>query len=204
MPASLLGCGAVAPGRGGGKHVKRLALALVPLFVAGAALADTGFQFAVPGANLPRDPNVRGVRISLLAGSNQSVRGLDFGILSLSETSRAAGVAFVAGVHHVKQEMSGAAAFSLVNYHGGHDSGMNGAFINLVNDTSGAFNLGFVTYAEGTTLVDLGGINVSQGSRVQIGFLNITKRLKTFQFGFLNFAQNGFLPIFPIFNFPKN
>ena len=182
--------------------MKRLVFALVPLFVAGAALADTGFQFAVPNLNLPRDPNVKGVRISLLHGENQSVRGLDFGVLSLSETSRASGVAFIGGVHYVKQGMSNGAAFSLVNYHTGRDSGMNGGFINVLNDTSDAFNVGFVTYAEGATMVDLGGINISRSSTVQIGFLNMTDRLKSFQFGFLNMADNGFLPIFPVFNFP--
>jgi hypothetical protein len=181
--------------------VKRFVLALVPLFVAGAALADTPFQLAVPNANVPRDPHVRGVRLSFLHGENQSTRGVDFGVLSLSETSRASGVAFIAGVHQVNQ-MAGGAAFSLVNYHTGRDSGMNGAFINVLTDTRRAFNLGFVTYVEGPTLVDLGGINISRSSTVQIGFLNMTDRLESFQFGFLNMADNGFLPIFPVFNFP--
>ena len=184
--------------------MKRLAFALVPLFLAGAALAETGFQFALPNLNLPSDPNVKGVRLSLLHGENQSTRGVDFGILSLSETSRASGVAFIGGVHYVKQGMSRGAAFSLVNYHTGHDSGMNGGFINVLQDTTDAFNLGFITYAEGATLVDLGGINISRSSTVQIGFLNVTDRLKSFQFGFLNMADNGFLPIFPVFNFPAN
>jgi hypothetical protein len=182
--------------------MRRLLLALVPLFVAGAALADTGFQFAAPRLNAPPDPDVSGVRFSVLHGKNQSVRGLDLGLLSLSETSHASGVAFIGGVHYVKQAMSGGAAFSLVNYHTGHDSGMNGAFVNVLNDTSRAFNLGFITYAEGATLVDLGGINVSQSSTAQIGFVNITRRLGSFQFGFVNVAENGFLPVFPVFNFP--
>jgi hypothetical protein len=61
--------------------------------------------------------------------------------------------------------------------------------------------VGFITYADGATLVDLGGINISQKSAVQIGFLNMTDRIESFQFGFLNMADNGFLPIFPVFNF---
>ena len=36
---------------------------------------------------------------------------------------------------------------------------------------------------------------------VQLGFINITNEIKGFQFGFVNIAKNGFLPIFPIFNF---
>jgi hypothetical protein len=182
--------------------VIRLVFALAPLFVASMAVADTGFQFAAPNVNVPSDPNVTGVRLSFLHGQNQSVRGLDFGILSLSETSHASGVAFIGGVHYVKQEMSSGVAFSLVNYHTGRDSGVNGAFVNVLNDTSGAFNVGFITYAEGATLVDLGGINISRSSAAQIGFINITDRIKGFQFGFLNLADNGFLPIFPVFNFP--
>jgi hypothetical protein len=170
--------------------------------VAGAALADTGFQLALPNLNVPRDPNVRGMRFAFLHGENQSTRGLDLGILSYSSTSRASGAAFICGVHHVKEAMSKGASFSLVNYHMGRDSGVNAAFVNVLNDTSGAFNLGFITYAEGPTLVDLGGINVSKSSTVQLGFLNMTDRIKSFQFGFLNVADNGFLPIFPIFNFP--
>jgi hypothetical protein len=186
------------------ERVKRLWLALAPLVVAGAAFAETGFQFAVPEVNLPSDPNVRGVRLSLLHGENQSTRGVDFGILSYSETSRASGVAFIAGVHHVKQAMSNGAAFSLVNYHEGSDSGLNWAFVNVLKDASHAFDLGFVTYTEGPTLIDLGGINISRRSTVQIGFLNMTDHLTSFQFGFLNMADNGFLPIFPVFNFPKS
>jgi hypothetical protein len=86
--------------------VKRLALLLVPLLFAGAAVAETGFQFAVPNFNAPSDPNVRGLRFSFLHGKNRSMRGVDFGLLSMSETSRASGVAFVACVHKVSEEMS--------------------------------------------------------------------------------------------------
>jgi hypothetical protein len=181
--------------------MKRLVFALVPLFVASAAPAETGFQFAVPNLNAPRDPDVRGVRLAFLHGKNQSMRGLDLGILSFSETSRASGVALICGVHHVKQEMSKGAVFSLVNYHTSRDSGFNGAFVNVMSDTSKAFNMGFVNYVEGPAMLDLGGVNVSQSSGAQIGFINMTDRIKTFQFGFLNMADNGFLPIFPVFNF---
>jgi hypothetical protein len=64
--------------------------------------------------------------------------------------------------------------------------------------------VGFITYADGATMLDLGGINISRRSTVQIGFLNMTDRIESFQFGFLNMAENGFLPIFPIFNFPAD
>jgi hypothetical protein len=51
--------------------------------------------------------------------------------------------------------------------------------------------------------VDLGGLNMSESSTAQIGFINITKEIKSFQIGFINMAENGFFPIFPFVNFPK-
>ena len=64
-------------------------------------------------------------------------------------------------------------------------------------------NIGFVQIADVESLLDIGGLNVSERSAVQLGFINVTDELKGFQFGFLNIASNGFLPFFPIFNFPK-
>jgi hypothetical protein len=64
--------------------------------------------------------------------------------------------------------------------------------------------VGFVNIADGATMVDVGGLNVSNRSTAQVGFINVTKQITGFQFGFLNIAENGFLPVFPIFNFPKN
>jgi hypothetical protein len=183
--------------------VKIAILSICVCLSANVAFAETAFQFAAPSLNAPGDPDVNGMRFSVIHGKNQSMRGLDLGLLSVSETSRMSGLALVAGVSRVTEEMSSGVAFSLVNYHTGRDSGMNGAFINVLGDASGAFNTGFVIIAD-QTLADLGGVNVSKSSTVQIGFVNITKEIKSFQFGFINMAENGFLPFFPIFNFPKN
>ena len=171
------------------------------LFLAHVAFAETGFQFAAPGFNAPKDPEVSGMRFAVAYGKNQSTSGLDLGLLCMNETSRMSGLALVAGVHKVTGEMSSGAAFSLMNFHTGRDSGVNGAFINVLNEAGGAFNTGFIIVAKGATLADLGGVNISKSSKVQIGFLNITQELGIFQFGFLNMAKNGFLPVFPIFNF---
>lgn len=180
------------------------AVALGLVLLANAAFAEAAFQFAAPGGlQVPKSPDVNGMRLSVIHGKNQSMSGLDLGLLSMSETSRFSGLALVAGISRVTGTMDSGAAFSLVNWHSGNDSGVNGAFINLLNNTEGAFNTGFVIIAEGTTGVDLGGFNMSRRSTVQIGFLNVTDEIKSFQFGFLNMAKNGFLPMFPVFNFPK-
>ena len=180
---------------------KILAFALAALF-AGAAHADAPFQFAAPNLRAPNDPDVSGLRFSVIHGRNQSVRGADFGMLSLSETGRMTGVAFIGGVHRLHGDMDGGATFSVVNHHSGTDSGLNHAFVNLLQDPRHALNVSFFNLVRGESLVDLGGVNVSKTSAAQIGFVNVTDRIETFQFGFLNMADNGFLPIFPVFNFP--
>lgn len=185
------------------RAVVNVTLTLGLILFANQAYAQAAFQFAAPGVRVPDSPTVHGLRFSVIHGKNQGQHGLDLGLLSMSETSNFSGLALICGISRVTRETSGGAAFSLVNWHSSRDSGMNGAFINILNDTEGAFNLGFVTVADGGTAVDLGGFNMSRSSTAQIGFVNVTDKIKTFQFGFLNIAKNGFLPVFPIFNFPK-
>ncbi len=183
--------------------MKRMILCVFLLLYANMASAETFFQFSAPNHQSPEDPDVNGVRLSILHGKNQSVRGLDVGLLSLSETSNLSGVSLVLGIGKVTGEMSDGLAISLINLHTGRDTGINAAFINRVNSVESGLNFGFVNIADGTTMVDVGGLNVSSRSTAQVGFINITKEITGFQFGFVNIAKNGFLPVFPIFNFPK-
>jgi len=173
------------------------------LMLAGAAMAVTPVQFSAPNLRAPDDASVDGVRLSVIHGKNENVRGFDLGVLSLSETSNLSGFSAVFGVGKVNGDMNGCAA-SLVNVHSGSDDGVNAAFVNRVNDLKHGVNVGFVNVADGYTQVDVGGLNVSDASSVQLGFLNVTGRITGIQLGFLNVAENGFLPIFPFFNFPKN
>ena len=184
--------------------MKRTILGFVFLVSANLASAETPFQFSAPNHQSPKDPNVNGVRLSILHGKNQSVRGLDLGLLSLSETSNLSGAGLVLGMGKVTREMSGGAAISLINVHTGSDTGLNAAFVNRIHVAEHAVDFGFVNIADATTLVDVGGLNVSNRSTVQLGFINVTKKITGVQIGFVNVAENGFLPMFPIFNFPKN
>lgn len=172
------------------------------LLLASSAAGEAPFQFAAPNLRAPDDPEVSGLRFSVIHGENRSTRGVDFGVLSMSETDRMSGAAFIGGVHRLHGDMTGGVTFSVVNLHSGRDTGMNHGFVNLLADPEEALNVAFVNFASGSTLVDLGGVNVSETSKAQIGFVNVTSRIEAFQFGFLNMAGNGFLPIFPVFNFP--
>ena len=181
-----------------------LLLALACTTLTTSAWAETGAQFAAPGIRAPKDPDVNGVRFSILHGKNNTMHGLDLGLLSLSETGTFSGVGFVLGIGKVNGNMTGGAHFSLVNMHAGKDSGLNAAFINLVNNADNAVDFGFVNIAKGTTMLDIGGLNLTKRSTAQLGFINVTDEITGFQLGFINIAKNGFLPIFPFFNFPVN
>jgi hypothetical protein len=183
--------------------MKRVILALALLIHANLAFAEVPVQLSVPNGRAPDDPNVNGIRISLFHGRNESVRGVDLGLLSVSETRNLSGLGLVAGMGKVTGDMTGGAAISLINIHDGRDAGLNAAFINRLGSPEKAVNIGFVQIADGETLLDIGGVNVSDRSTVQLGFVNVTDEITGFQFGFVNIASNGFLPFFPIFNFPK-
>lgn len=182
----------------------RLILCLLLLVSPSISSGETPFQFAAPNHRSPQDPDVNGLRFSIFHGENESVRGLDLGLLSLSETANLSGLGLVFGIGKLNGDMSGGAAVSLVNVHSGNDTGLNAAFINKIHSAENGVDVGFVNIADGTTLVDLGGLNISNRSTAQVGFVNVTQKITGFQIGFLNLAKNGFLPVFPIFNFPKD
>jgi hypothetical protein len=182
--------------------MRSVILAISILFLSSAALAATPLQFAAPNLQAPPDPNVDGARFSVLHGENTSVDGVDLGLLSLSETENLSGFSAVLGVGRVTGRMRGCSS-ALMNVHSGRDTGLNAAFINRVHAVEEGVNLGFVNVTDDYTMVDVGGLNLSDRSTAQLGFINVTQELESFQIGFLNVAENGFLPIFPIFNFPK-
>jgi len=178
--------------------MKQVILAFLCLLFAAPAFAQAGdpaaFQFAMPGLRAPDNPRVSGFRLSFLQGKNVDMSGLDFGLLSMSETQNRSGLSLIFGVSKTTGRST----------HDGEASGLNAAFINRVRTIKSGANLGFINITDGFSSVDISGVGISNRSNVQLGFVNITKTIDSFQFGFLNIAENGFLPVFPIFNFPKN
>ncbi|MDJ0866542.1 MAG: phaC PHA synthase [Myxococcota bacterium] len=183
--------------------MSRLVLCVALLLQAELALAGSPFQFAAPDLRAPEDTHVNGLRLSIFHGDTEVVRGVDIGLLSLSESRELSGLRLVAGMSRLSGDMSGGAAISLVNVHSGRDAGLNAALVNRLGSPDRAVNVGFVQVADGTTLVDVGGLNVSKQSTVQLGFVNVTEKITGVQIGFINAAENGFLPVFPIFNFAR-
>jgi hypothetical protein len=187
--------------------MKQVILTFLCLFFAAPALAQAGdpaaFQFAMPGLRAPDNPSVSGFRLSFLQGKNVNMSGLDFGLLSMSETENRSGLSLIFGVSKTTGRSTGCNG-GLIVTHDGEANGLNAAFINRVRTMKSGANLGFINITDGFSSVDISGVGISNRSNVQLGFVNITKTIDSFQFGFLNIAENGFLPVFPIFNFPKN
>jgi len=166
------------------------------------AMADSAFQFHFAGVRLPDAPNVKGMRLVLLYGTNEKVGGLDLGLASFNESDTQSGFTFNMGISRVTGESSGCAC-ALINIHEGEDKGLNASFINVLNSAEKAVNISFVNLTEGNTSIEIGGLTMAKKSKTQIGFVNFAEEIETVQIGFLNFAENGFFPMFPFFNFPK-
>ena len=181
--------------------MRSLLLVLILAATALPAAAEVPFQFATVGVRAPESPDVNGARLTLLYGKNRSVRGLDLGFFSFSETERLDGFQSVFGMARVSGDSSGFSG-AFINLHSGSHNGVNAGFLNQVEELKGGANIGFVNITNRYSMLDVGGLNISDRSSAQVGFLNVSKHIEGVQIGLVNVAENGFLPIFPFFNFP--
>ena len=184
--------------------MKSFVLCLVSVvLLAMPALAEVSFQFTLPGLRNPDDPNVDGFRLSILHGKAENVTGFDLGIFSLSESAKRSGFGLVFGIAKNTSSSAGLSG-AFINLHTGQSSGLNMGFVNSVKTLKdGGANLGMLNITEGFSAVDISGLAISNESNVQVGMVNITEKINHIQIGLLNFAENGFFPVFPLFNYPK-
>lgn len=157
-----------------------------------SALANQAVQLSMPNMNLPAG-NVEGVRLSVLYGKTDTVKGLDISLFGLAETKNFTGLAIdFIGAHRVKENFHGV-SLGLVNW---HDNVGKGGVIGTVNYTENNF-----------TGLQLGAFNYAGTlNGVQFGFVNATQRInKGVQIGLINYDASGTfvgkdLPVFPIIN----
>ncbi len=180
---------------------------LISLFVAVAMLASfsvsaadtTPIQFSFFDFNAPKTKDVSGVRFPAIYGKQGgNVKGVDFQLLAWSEMESLQGVSFplvIAGGNKISGDMTGV-AFGLLSWHMGNDTGVNVSGVNLTNNVKG-LNWGFVNYATGYTVADVGAVSISTKSNFQLGIFNKTDEIAGVQIGLFNCAKNGFLPCFP-------
>lgn len=180
------------------------AVAVISALTSVSVLANqTPVMFSsLNGFNAAQADAVGGVRLAVLHGKVNEVKGVDIALLGMSETDKTTGVNFgIWGAHKVNQSMTGA-SLGLFNWTPGQTVGANVGAVNVTGNVKGA-NLGFVNYSEGDTLFDLAAVSISKSSTVQLGFVNMTDNIKGVQIGLLNCADNGFFKCFPFVNFAK-
>ncbi|PKG40420.1 VC2662 family protein [Psychromonas sp. Urea-02u-13] len=166
------------------------------------ASQSTFMYSSLNGYNAPQAETVAGVRLALLHGEVNEVKGLDLAVIGMSETNKTTGVNLgIWGAAKVNQSMTGA-SLGLFNWIPGQTVGANLGIVNITGDVKGA-NLALMNYSEGDTVFDMAAVSISKSSTVQVGFVNMTDNIKGVQIGLLNCADNGFFKCFPIFNFAK-
>ncbi len=157
---------------------------------------------SLEGFNAPQAETVAGVRLAVLHGKVDELKGVDVALLGMSETNKTTGVNLgIWGVAKVNESMTGA-SLGIFNWSPGQTIGANLGAVNITGDAQGA-NIGFVNYSQGETIFDWAAVSISESSTVQLGLVNVTDNIKGVQIGLLNCAENGFFKCFPIINFPK-
>lgn len=140
-----------------------------------------------PTQILPESWDVMGMRLTALLGVNHSVTGLD-----------------IAGVFtRTDGDLTGIQIGGINDVNGTSMAIQVGGF-NVTKELFGMQVSGLASRAiDGGGGVQISGIynNSDALSGLQIGLLNIAGEMKGLQLGLLNFNKNGFLPIFPFFNF---
>ena len=169
-------------------------LLAAPLVVAGDAagqiLPATPIDLAIaPNIQFPpKYVPVRGIAFNALYGVQDDVAGFAVGVFN-EQTTYLRG--FSGGILNIARANAEA-----LQVGGGNacEGLLQGFQVGVVNQVSGELQGGQIAIAN----------SVEKGTGFQIGFLNYAESLKGFQFGLLNFNDSGFLPFFPVFNFPKN
>ena len=172
--------------------VKIRVLAVLGFCVMVTANAATPFQFTSFGFNLPRDSQVIGVRTPFLYGKGGGdIRGFDLQLLAYSEMNSLKGFAipplFLLGANRIDNEMTGA-AFGLLNWHEGYDTGLNAGFVNITHRVNG-INFGLINVGFETKGMTLGLVNVTQQPNfLNLGLINVSEEARALNLSLFNYA----------------
>ena len=173
------------------------------ILLASPVTADTANQFVFAGIRTPDDDNVTNFRFSLLFASANDVSGFDLGFVSVAESNNFNGFGPLFAIANVQGNSQGCLC-SFANFVGGNSNGVSAGIINVTQKNAEGTNLGFLNVTSGSSNVDVSALAISKDSKIQLGLVNVTEEIKSVQIGLLNFAKNGFFPVFPLFNFPKS
>ncbi|MBW2420384.1 MAG: hypothetical protein JRH19_17720 [Deltaproteobacteria bacterium] len=152
--------------------------------------AAVQLAFLDPIQTIEQERSIRGMRLCLLRGANQGLTGVD-----------------VSAVATVTQGSMRGLQIAVANQVSGGVTGLQlGAFMNEVGGDLRGVQLSAVTsQVSGGTGVQIATVyaDVKQLKGLQVGIVTHAEELHGLQLGLLNFNKNGFLPVFPIFNFGR-
>ena len=178
------------------------ALATVVLACVAASLAPAAASAEKPAARskpvqlallnpaqvFGEDTSVSGFRLNVFLGVNRDVMGFDLSAVAGHTLGTQRGVQ-LGLVNQVGGDCTGAQTAALGNSVEGRLRGVQIAgLVSLASEGSGVQIAPFLAHA-------------TKFSGFQLGLFTFADEMKGLQLGLLNFNENGFLPIFPLFNF---
>ena len=164
-----------------------LALMMLPTLVSAQSDARP-IQIALvnPIQIFNEDTSITGLRLNLLYGRNQNVKGIDLGLIAGHTTGNGKGV-----------------QWNLVNITDGMFTGFQWGAVNIVGGQSTAFQLGWFNQTKASSeSFQWGLLNVAEDmSGFQLGIVNYAQKMYGLQIGLLNIIKSKEkLPVFPIVN----
>jgi hypothetical protein len=192
--------------------IKTVLVLIVTLLASGVQAAEsapTPVQLALwdPLQVFDNDRSVRGFRYSLLWGVNQDVSGLDISTVASRANGNVRGFQWPLFVNDVSGDFIGVQTSALNIANGG----LTGLQLGIFGaDTRGGrmrgIQLGLIL---GSFSKEVAGFqsslianSMTSGRGLQVGgIFNVAEDMKGLQLGLINFNENGFLPVFPLFNF---
>jgi hypothetical protein len=164
----------------------------------------TAFQLGVfnPAQTSSEDTDIHGLRLNLPYGTNTNFRGIDLGMIGVTESGKGAQINFF---YNEADQFTG---LQLAGLPGNRCVDLGGVQVGATNTTEGrvkGWQLSFFSNEAG----DVTGGQVSgifNRARRVVGLqfaalVNDAEDLRGIQIGALNFNANGVFPFFPIFNF---
>ena len=146
------------------------------------------FQLAIaPGGGqiFSKATPIHGLRVSVLYGIQSKVVGLDAGLFNQTDSMIGIGVGLCNVTRGNGAGIQLGAGCSDVE---GDFVGIQAGLFNQVRSQLSGLQVGLANGAEA-------------GTGLMIGLLNRSESMRGLQIGVLNWNKNGFLPLFPIFNF---
>ncbi len=196
---------------------------------AGAIDAEwTPFEFGIftPVQIFDEESNICFLRISAFYTKSQDVYGFDFGFINDSIDNMGLQIAVVNFCHDSQVGLGiGLVNFSMKSIYGCQIGAFNNSGAGKVleeYDSAGGVQIGWTNLSKAIfsgVQIGIANLSTAKFNGLQIGFVNSDRDHNNFdkvlnykdktadendtcvQIGFLNFNENGFLPIFPIINF---